>query len=180
MRRSAWMSLLSCCSITLLLILFGGCAPNIPKVKTYEEAAKEVDAKGPLVSPPIEKREGYEDGTATRLDAGQAAPKNGTLIDEKKLTLLIAIKAERDRRRTELEAERRKSEIQKIIYESTVANLKAQAEARNTWWEQNKGLVGLTIGTTLGMAIVVGIMYALTGGKSIQTSTSALSTAPSR
>ena len=179
MKRRAWMSLLSCFSV-ILITLVVGCAPNIPKVVTYEEAAKTVAARGALVTPPIEQREGYEEGTATRLDVGQAAPKNGTLLDEKKLTLLIAIKAERDRRRAELEAERRKTEIQKIIYESTIVNLKAQAEARNNWWEQNKGLVGLTIGVTVGMAVVVGILYAITGGKSVQTSTSALTTSPMR
>jgi hypothetical protein len=79
---------------------------------------------------------------------------------------LAAIKAERDRRRKELEIERKKALIQKRIYESTIDHLKGKLDQRSSWWEQNKGLLGFAIGTTVGMAIVVGIVYALTGGKS--------------
>lgn len=153
----------------LASILVSGCAAKLPPVKTYEEAAREVAARGPLVSPPIEQREGYEDGTSVTIDKDQPAPFKGILLDATKVTKHVAIKAERDRRRAELEAITKKAEIQKIIYESAIERLRAIAESRKSWWDNNKGIVGLVIGTTVGMAIVVGIMYAITGGKSLQT-----------
>ncbi len=150
----------------------GGCgAGKIPPVKTYAEAKKEVKAKGPLVSPPIEEREGYEDGTSVVIKKGDQAPFKGIVVDAKKAARLAAIKAERDRRRRELQASREKAEIQRRIYESTILHLKAKVDSRNTWWERNKGLMGLTFGVTIGMAIVLGLVYGLTKGQGVTITT---------
>jgi len=150
----------------------GGCgAGKIPPVKTYKQAAKEVKAKGSLVSPPIEEREGYEAGISVVITKDATATFKGILIDEKKAARLAAIKAERDRRRKELQASREKAEIQKKVHDSVVAHLQAKIDSRNTWWEQNKGLVGLSFGVTIGMAIVLGLVYGLTKGQGLSTTT---------
>lgn len=156
-------------------ILFGtnGCkTANIPSVLTYEKANKEVDARGPLVSDPIEKREGYKEGTSTVIKKDAPAPHKGILIDADKAAYYVAVKAERDRRRKELEAARKNLEVQKLIHKSTLEHIVARERAHNTWWERNKGLMGLAFGTTLGIALTVGILYAVTRGSGINTTSS--------
>jgi hypothetical protein len=167
----AWFSILLLVAFCLLG-LCGGCSVMLPKIKSYEEAAREVEARGPLVSAPVEQREGYEEGKSEPIQRDQAAPYSGILMDEKKATRLAAIKAERDRRRAELEAITKKAEIQKLIYESTVEHLKAKLEAKASWWERYKLFVGFGVGTVLGMAIVTGLTYGLTRGKGIDTGSS--------
>jgi hypothetical protein len=174
MKSVAWTSSTSCFSRGLIFcFLLAGCASTLPKPKTYEEAAREVDARGPLVSLPVEQREGYEEGKSESIQKDQTANYSGILMDEKKVSKLVAIKAERDRRRTELEAISRKSEIQKLLYESTIDYQKAQLDARATWWERNKLWVGFTLGTVLGMVIVTGLTYGLTRGNGLATGSTA-------
>lgn len=161
-------------SALVVAILFGtsGCkTAAIPPILTYEKASKDVDARGPLVSDPIEKREGYKEGTSTVVQKDTPAPHKGILIDADKAAYYVAIKAERDRRRKELEAARKNLEVQKLIHKSTLEHIEARERAHNTWWERNKGLMGLAFGTTLGIALTVGILYAVTRGGGVNTTT---------
>jgi len=156
-------------------ILFGtgGCkTTNIPPILSYEKASKDVEARGPLVSDPIEKREGYKEGTSTVIKKDAPAPHKGILIDADKAAYYVAIKAERDRRRKELKAARKNLEVQKLIHKSTLEHIEAKERAHNTWWERNKGLMGLAFGTTLGIALTVGILYAVTRGGGVDTANS--------
>jgi hypothetical protein len=163
------------CFVTIFLLGGVGCkTASIPPIKTYEKAQKEVDAMGPLVSAPIEKREGYKEGTSSVIKKDVVAPHSGILIDGDKAAYYVAVKAERDRRRKELEAARKNLEIQRIIHKSTLEHVEAKQKAHNTWWERNKGLMGFAIGTTVGMAIVVGVMYALTKGSGMGTTSSSV------
>ena len=188
MTRSVWKSstssykcehpvlcLLIVASVTLLAAValgMSGCAtPSIPPIKTYEQAKKDVEAQGALVSDPIEVREGYSSGSSTAILKGSAAPHNGLLLDETKARYYVAIKAERDRRRKELEAARKNAAIQKAIYDSSLEHIQAKVKANDTWWERNKGLMGLAFGTVLGVGLVVGVLYAVTGGKGASTAT---------
>lgn len=183
-------STVSCSDLTLtvagvaLLIAFlvgTGCASvKIPPVKTYEAAKAEVDKRGPLVTKSIENRENYKPGKKQVLKKDIPAPHSGILIDGDKAAYYIAIKAERDRRRKELEAARKNAAIKQIIYESTIDYLKAKALARGTWWEQNKGLAGFSIGIIVGMAIVTGLVYGLTRGNGVSVTTNAYVVAPVR
>jgi len=164
-------------------LTFGsGCSTvRIPPVKTYEQAKAEVTKRGPLVTKPIEQREGYKPGKSQVVKKDDPAPYKGIVIDGDKAAYYIAVKAERDRRRKELEAARKKAAIQEVIRESTIDHLKAKALARGTWWEQNKGLVGFGLGVTVGMAIVVGLVYGLTRGDGVgSSSTNAHVVAPLR
>ena len=183
MRSNNWKSSTSSFSNRLprwvLLVMFAailasigasGCAAKLPPVKTYDQAAKEVMAKGPLVSAAIEKREGFKEGTSKVLKKGTPAPSNGSLIDRDKVVYYIAIKAERDRRRKELEASRKNLEIQKLIHKSALDHIAAKVKANNTWWERNKGLMGLSFGTVIGIGLVVGVLYAVTKGQWMSTS----------
>jgi hypothetical protein len=148
-----------------------GCASaNLPPVKTYDQAAKEVTAKGPLVSAPIEEREGFKEGTSKVVKKDETVPSNGILIDKDKAAYYVAIKAERDRRRKELEAARKNLEVQKIIHVSALDHIAAKVKANNTWWERNKGLMGLAFGAVLGIGLTVGILYAVTKGQGTSTS----------
>jgi len=174
----------------VVIVTLASCATTkIPPILTYEEAKKQVDALGDQLSPTIEIREGFSPGAkpesvttgteftvpASSTDASKTfrLEKPGLLIDESTIKYLTAIHGERDRRRQELESAYRSAEIKKRIYESTIEHFKAREASRGTWWEQNKGIVGLALGTTIGMAIVVGILYAVTGGKSISVNTQA-------
>ena len=152
-------------SITCASIFLGGCL-KIPPIKTYEQAKKEVEAKGAQITPPVEKREGYKPGESKVLPKGTAAPNNGILIDKDRATYLAAIKAERDRRRSELETVKKKAAIDKLIYESILANIKARAN-HFRWWHDNKGWIGFVLGGTIIGGLVVGLVYALTGGKGV-------------
>jgi hypothetical protein len=148
-----------------------GCASvNIPPVKSYEAAKAEVEKRGPLVTKPIEERENYKPGKSQVIVKDAVAPHNGILMDKDKAAYYVAIKAERDRRAKELAAARKNAAIKQIIYESTIEHLKAKALAQSTWWEQNKGLVGFGIGVTVGMAIIVGLVYGLTRGDGLSNS----------
>lgn len=171
MRNNGLRNSMPSLAILLAISVLAGCASvKIPPVKTYDQAKKEVEAMPPLVSPKVEKREGYKDGNSQAVVKGTVAPYSGLLLDEKRAKRLLAISAERNRRYTELEAARKKHAIQKLIYESALAHLRAKAAARSTWWEENKGLAGLAIGGTIGMAVIVGLVYALTGGNGINSS----------
>ena len=169
---SSW-ALLALAMVCLLSgLVFGtGCASaSIPPVKTYEQAEAEVNKRGPLVTKPIEERENYKPGKSQVIKKDTPAPENGILIDQDKAAYYVAVKAERDRRLKELEAARKNAAIKQVIYESTIEHLKAKALAQSTWWEQNKGLVGFGIGVTVGMAIIVGLVYGLTRGDGLRSS----------
>lgn len=164
--------------LVVIVLLIGsfaaGCAGKFPPVKTYDQAAKEVDAKGPLVTPPIEEREGYKPGKSEVITSGTAAPSNGILIDRDRAAYLAAIKGERDRRRKELAVERRKAAIERLIYESTIANLQARAKEQNNWWHSNKAIIGLVTGATIMGGLIIGLVYGLTKGNGISTSTNTM------
>jgi hypothetical protein len=57
MKRPGWKSSTSFCSL-LAFLLVGCAAGKIPPVKTYAQAKKEVEARGALVSPPVEEQKG--------------------------------------------------------------------------------------------------------------------------
>ncbi len=149
-----------------------GCASTkVPPIKTYKQAKAEVAKLGPLVDDTLEKRLNQKTGKSTTVPKDGKAPYNGNLLDETRTRYYIAVKAERDRRRSELQAAREKAAIQRLVYESTIEHLKAKADAHNTWWSQNKGLAGFAIGVTIGMAIVTGLVYGLTKGQGAATTT---------
>jgi len=187
MSKSVWKSSTSCCrqflswwaviiafAATLGVVGSSGCATvKVPPVMTYEQAKKEVGARGSLVSGPIEKREGYSEGKSSVVKKGDLAPHAGIVIDADKARYYVAIKAERDRRRKELEAARQNLEIRKLINKSALEHIEAKVRARNTWWERNKGLMGLAVGVTIGIGLVVGVLYAVTKGDGMQTSSNA-------
>lgn len=178
-RESWWLWLAVLAGLLLVLSFLVGCATtSLPKLKTYEEAAREVDARGSLVSPPVEQREGYEEGKSETIQKDQPASYSGILMDEKKASKLIAIRAERDRRRVELEAISRKAEIQKLVYESAIDHLKARLDAKASWWDRNKLFVGFSLGAVLGMVIVTGLTYGLSRGRGLSTGSTAQSLIP--
>ena len=91
------------------------------------------------------------------------------VVDDRKAAELRAIKVERDQLRTELKAERLKGRTKDIIHR---AALQAAREAnKRSWWEKNKGIVALVTGGTLGAALIVGIVYALTKGNGVTVNT---------
>ncbi len=163
--------LLAAVALAIAFTLGAGCASvKIPPVKTYEAAKAEVAKRGPLVTKPIEQRENYKPGKSQTIKKDVPAPYKGIVMNADKATYYIAIKAERDRRLKELEAARTKAAIQEVIRESTITHLQAKALAGNTWWEQNKGLAGFGIGVVVGMAIVTGLVYGLTRGNGVNSS----------
>jgi hypothetical protein len=181
--NQTFMLILQACFVVILAVIAFGCATSkLPAVLTYAEAKKRVDAQGSLITPPVEKRKGLKPGTAKKLEKATPAPYKGLLLDRDAAAYYPAVEAERNRRRTELEAERKKSAIQKLIYESTIDHLRALAKKQSTWWERNRGLVGFSIGVAIGMGIVVGLLYAITKGQGMNTgsSSSAIMLPPGR
>ncbi len=179
----SWLIILAATALLLgLTVGTTSCASvRIPPVKSYEAAKAEVEKRGPLVTKPIEERENYKPGTSQVIVKDVKAPISGLLINKDKAAYYVAVKAERDRRRKELKAARKNAAIKLLIYESTIEHLKAKALAQSTWWEQNKGLAGFGIGVTVGMAIIVGLVYGLTRGDGLSSSSvNAHVLAPSR
>ncbi len=162
---------------TLLLCLsVVGCKPTYKTtVPSYEAVKKQVLAAGPHVKDKVEDRENFlkggsvapvKSGTEVTINSatGPKQVKWGSLVlDDKKVAEYAAIKSERDRLRKDLETERIKAKTKEILYKASVAALAERG--KRTWWENNKGVVALTIGGTLGAALIVGLVYALTGGK---------------
>jgi hypothetical protein len=157
--------------VVAAVFLFGCASAKLPAVLTYAEARKRVEAKGALVTPPVEKRKGLKRGSAKKVVKNAPAPYSGLLLDHDAAAYYPAVEAERDRRRKELEAERKRAAVQKLIYESTIDHLRALTKQQSTWWERNRGLVGFSIGVAVGMGIVVGLLYAITKGTGASTGT---------
>ena len=154
------------------------------KVPTYEEAKKEVLSKGPLVKPKVEttlpwlsggRARGVAEGeTVQTVDPKDKSKKvpvtwGAVVIDEKKAAELKAIKDQRDLLLKKLEAEKLRRQANKIIYEAGMEKLKQSA--KRTWWEKNGPAVGLALGGTLGAALIIGIVYALTKGGGVTVNT---------
>lgn len=163
-------NLRSCCSL-LALLLLSSCAASTKKVEipSYGEAKKRVLAGGPLVEEPIEKRMNIQGGKQQAIKKDDKAPYTGILINNPKAEELIAIKAERAKLRKLLESSRLQLGTMKIIYEATMGRLKQ--EVKRTWWEKNRGIVGLVIGIVVGVGTTIGLVYALTRGNAISTTT---------
>ena len=151
------------------------CATGAPALKTYAQLKAEVEKTGPFIDPKAEVRGKFDPGQFVELKPGDAAPWRGMLYDKNKALFYEVIAEERDRRRAEVEVERKKAAIDKLIYEQSMAYLTYENKKYNSWWERNKGLVGLAVGMILGMGITTGLVYGLTKGKAT-TSGSALKT----
>lgn len=149
-----------------------GCAAAKTQIPSYGEAKKKVLAGGPLVQEPIEKRMKLEGGKAAGVKKGEPAPHSGVVLDFTKSEEYLAIKAERDRLREELRAARLAKGTTKIIMDATVQRLKE--EVKRTWWERNRGVVGLVLGIVLGTSVTVGLVYGLSRGQGISTTTTAV------
>lgn len=177
------------CSVILLAAFLAACSSSTSKgtkIPTYEEAKKEVLAKGPLVKPPVEKQYKFlQDGQARGVFKGETVqtvdPKDKTkkvpvtwgavVIDKTKAAELQAIKVQRDLLLKKLEAAKLQRDANTIIYKAGLE--KAREAAKRTWWEKNGPAVGLAIGGTLGAALIVGILYALTRGSGVTINTNA-------
>lgn len=172
--------LMNSVSLSLLMLLapLVSCtAGKIPPVVTYAQAAKEIEGKE-LLPTKIEDSKEFKPGTSESLPTGTTiviktkdgqektvvTTSKGFYIDWDRAEYYAALKARRDRLRSDLETSLKKQHIDRRILESTVDHVAAKAEANNNWFERNKGLVGFSIGTAVGMAIVVGLVYALTKG----------------
>ena len=154
------------------------CAAGAPALKTYAQLKAEVEKTGPFIDPTAEVRGKFGAGTFKELKPGDEVPWRGMLFDKDKVLFYEVIAEERDRRRTEVEVERKKAAIDKLIYEQSIAYLTYENKKYNSWWERNKGLVGLAVGTILGMAITTGLVYGLTKGKATTSSSAMKTTTP--
>lgn len=179
-------SLLICCSALLFL---GACSSSTSKgtkIPTYEEAKKEVLSRGPLVKPKVETqlpwlkggqaRGVFKGETVQTIDPADKTKKvpvkwGAIVIDEKKAAELKAIKDQRDLLLKKLEAAKLQRDANTIIYKAALEKVKVAA--KRTWWEKNGPAVGLVVGGTLGAALIVGIVYALTRGNGVTVNTNA-------
>lgn len=151
-----------------------GCPkPQQTKVPTYEEARVQATKEAPFVQQPIEKRnslKGCADKPAVlRKNVGNGIPHTGLLITNQKAACLVAQRAERDRLRRELAAERLRVRTRQIINDAAYKRL-AEASKRS-WWDRHKLSVLAPALITVGGALVIAVMYALTGGKPINVNT---------
>jgi len=159
--------------LSVLLICFSaGCAGGIKtnKIPTYEEARKQAIKEAPFIQPKAEVRLGLKcDDKPIVLKKGTNVPYTGLLFTTDRATCLKAIEAERDRLRNELDAEILRNKTNRIIREATYRNL--AEKAKRSWMDKHGPALFFSIGAVVGMGIVTGVMYILTGGKSLNTST---------
>lgn len=166
MKKSVYSALLICFSAVCLL----GC-PSLKKSKvpTYEEARAQALKESPFTLKPIEERNqdfkcDEKPEPVHKVDH-PGLPHSGLLFTEKRAECVQAQVAERKRLRTELEAERLRARTKQIINDAAYKRL--AEETKSTWWDRNGGSVLFATGAAVGMAIVLGVMYAITGGKSV-------------
>lgn len=193
MKTRQWKS--SIVSFSLIVLLSSCATTKLPQVVTFDQATKEVEAKS-WVPTKIEDEPDFKAGTSEVVKKGtvivtKTTVKNpdGTetvqesrktldgariLIDKDRSLYYAALKARRDRLRASLQTAEKQRYIDNRILESTIENLKARAKQQSTWWEKNKGLVGLAFGSLVGMAITVGLVYALNKGQGVNTTSSGL------
>lgn len=170
------------------MLLTASCATaKLPKVITYDEAAKEVATKQWVVTK-VEDEKDFKPGSSevvpkssvltmrvkqpdgTYKEVKKTLTSSQIMIDRNRAAYYARLKSRRDRFRGELKAERKNNYINTRIHETTTENLKVRAKQQSTWWEQNKGLIGLAFGTLIGMAITVGLVYALNKGNGVNSS----------
>jgi hypothetical protein len=172
--KNTYLKVIVALAILALALAFSqtGCAPQKgTTIPSYEEAKAQVLKAGPLIDKPTEERNNFPKGKAAPVKAGEAAPFSGVLLDDKQAARLAAIKAERDKLRAIVEAERLQQRTKDIINDKA---LKALSErAKRTWWEKHKGEILLGVGGTLGIGLVLGVLYALTKGDGASSSTNA-------
>jgi small-conductance mechanosensitive channel len=169
-------------SLSLVLLLPSCAGSGIPKVSTYGEAERESASKVEPLPTRIENEPGFKLGKAEPLPKGTriAKPDAGVsktlnearaLVDKDRLAYMKRLQARRERLRKDLATERKHAQVNRQVYESTIKNLEARMEKQHSWWNENKGLMGLAVGVAIGMAITVGIVYALTKGQGASTTT---------
>ena len=166
--------------VLALCLALVACKSTAPTQQTLDQIRATVDKGGPYVSPAVE--EAHKDlfkGAATKgLLANDPVPFDGLLMNPQSWALYQAFKTERDKLRTELEIEKKRAAVEKLLLTQTVDGLLYRLNSGSTWWSRNKGIMGFAIGATLGMTITVAIVYALTKGKAIETGSSALHAFP--
>ncbi len=151
------------------LLALTSCTKQEPtKVPTYEQARSQALKEGPLVQAPVEDRRKLKcDQKGVAVKKGPGVPFTGVLIPPAKAACLKAQVAERDRLRREAAARELQLRTGRIIRE---AGIKALAEkTQRTWWERNQGTVLYSLGVATGVAILLGLVYGLTGGKGVST-----------
>lgn len=158
MRKSVQNVWLSCFSVLLISCV----KPTETKVPTYEEARTQVLKEGPQIDPTIEERHKLK---CTDKPVVAKEPVGSLIFTYDRAECLRAQVAERDRLRTDLEAERIRARTKEII---TNAALQRAVELnRMTWWDRHGGEILFSAGATVGMAIVLGVLYAVTKGNSV-------------
>ena len=165
-------------ALLIACAFLSSCAAGAPALKTYAQLKAEVEKTGPFIDTKAEVRGKFDPGQFVELKPGDVVPWRGMLFDKNKVLFYEVIAEERDRRRTEVEVERKKASIDKLIYEQSSAYLTYENKKYNSWWERNKGLMGLAVGTILGMAITTGLVYGLTKGKATTSSSAMKTTTP--
>jgi hypothetical protein len=170
-----WVSFLILSGICILLIVIiaglTGCVGKIPSVKTYDQAVKEVNKEKKVVKEERVELE-LDPGKSEVLAKGVPMPYNGMATDRQRGIIYGKIKSQRNRLIIELYETKKASAIKIKILKSSNLRLKAQLDASTTWWQRSKGEFGLAFGLTIGVAALVGLVYALTGGKGLTTSNS--------
>lgn len=164
--RGMGILILSLLLVALVLALDGCAKPTRTEVPSYEKAKAAALREGPLSRPRVETRKKLRCADASvALKKGAEVPHDGILITGDKAACLAAIRAERDRLRTEAEARELQMRTRRIISDAAIKRL--AEETKRTWWERNGGAVLFATGATVGAAIITGLVFALTRGSGV-------------
>jgi len=159
--------------VIVMVFLGSGCPKPVgTKVPTYEEARNTAMKEAPFIQKPVEERQDLkcdDKPVVLKKDEAKGIPSTGLLITNKKAECLVAIKAERDRVRKQLSAEKLRARTRQIINDAAISRLAEQAKP--TWWQQHSWKVLAPVLLSVGGALVIAVMYALTGGKPINVNT---------
>lgn len=170
--------------MSLTLLLTASCAASkAPEIVSYAKATKEVEGKSYLPKK-LEDEKDFRGGTSTPIPKGARITYKGKdgkevvvvakgtsfVIDKDRAKYYAVLKARRTRLRDDLQTARKKNHVDKRMLTSTMDNLMWKLEKKSTWWQRNKAMVAFVTGTVLGMAIVTGLVYALTKGNGTSTS----------
>lgn len=152
--------------VAIVLALTSCAKPTKTEIPTYEKAKAAAMKEGPLVAPKVETRKNLRcDDKAVAVEKGPGVPHSGLLITGDKAACLAAIRAERDRLHTEAEARMLQMRTRRIISDAAIKRLAEETE--RTWWERNGGAVLFATGATVGAAIIMGLVFALTKGNGV-------------
>jgi hypothetical protein len=155
--------------IMVLAVACGGALPTESSERTLPNPLFTQDLPDPPAEVPLDKRlaVSVSECTVQGSDPPQKTPP-GILMSQEMAMRAARVRVAYDEVRGLYEVDLRTMDRERQVYDR---HLKAaddeivewRVKARRSWWEKNRGLVGLSLGLVVGVGLTIGVVAALDG-----------------